>query len=114
MSLLFDTSQKIDSVDGNPFLVYCDTIINEGDTASFYISSAIIPYHKTVVTFGDESIAETVVEYENTIRQFTYLFIPSWGRESYDFKLKINIVDSTGTIKVSDSTRIELNVNLRH
>lgn len=106
----FNEEQKIDSVDGNPYFVYCDRVVNEGDTASFSISTAIIPYHKTMVTFGDDSLPETIVEYENTLGQYTYLFIPSWDKGKYDFKLKVNIIDSSGNVRVSDSTNIELKV----
>lgn len=108
----FDNNEKVDSVDGKPYLVHYKNNINQGDTAEFYIATPIIPHHKTMVQFGDESVPETVVEYENDLRQYTYLFIPSWNQKKYNFKLRVNILDSLGQVRVSDSTEIELKVNL--
>lgn len=106
----FDNDEKIDSIDGRPYLVHYNKSIEQGDTAVFYIATPIIPYHSTEVLFEEVERPETRVKYINDVRQYYYRFVPSENQDEYSFKLRVDITDSSGNVRVSDSTNIELKV----
>lgn len=103
----FKNDMQVEKYEGKPWLIRGKPHANMGDTAQYYIATPIIPYHKTLVTFGDERFAETIINYENDIRQFIYK-IPVSEPDNYNFKLEVDIVNMKGDTIISDSTSVAL------
>ena len=98
----FSNNGKLISFEGRPYYLHGSDEIKEGDTLTFYIAAPIIPKHKTHITFYEENIKESRVNYINDIRQYLYKIIVPSNKKKLNFNLKVEIKDSLNNIIISD------------